>query len=198
MAKLLTRTEGQVTDPAIARWLFSETRLAWIWIPVRFYVAYVWLTSGWGKLNNPAWMQTGEALKGFWLNALKIDPRPVIYFDWYRQFIQFLVDNQAWVWFAKIIAIGEVLIGIALVLGAFTGIAAFFGAFMNWNFMMAGTASSNPLLFTLTIFLILAWKVAGYYGLDRFLLPAVGTPWRPGLILRSKSGERIPEPAVST
>lgn len=197
MAKLFTRTEGQVTDPAIARWLFSETRLAWIWIPVRFYVAYVWLTSGWGKLNNPAWMETGEALKGYWLNALKIDPRPIIYFDWYRQFIQFLVDNQAWVWFAKVIAVSEALIGIALVLGAFTGIAAFFGAFMNWNFMMAGTASSNPLLFTLTIFLILAWKVAGYYGFDRFLLPLLGTPWSLGSVVKRPGGERIPEPLSS-
>jgi hypothetical protein len=25
-----------------------------------------------------------------------------------------------------------------------------------------------------------AWKVAGYYGLDRYLLPMLGTPWRPG------------------
>ena len=57
----------------------------------------------------------------------------------------------------------ELLIGIALVLGLFTGIAAFFGAFMNWKFMMAGAASSNPVLFTLAIGLMLAWKVAGYY-----------------------------------
>jgi thiosulfate dehydrogenase [quinone] large subunit len=75
------------------------------------------------------------------------------------------------------------LIGIALILGAFTGIAAFFGAFMNWNFMMAGTASSNPLLFTAAILLILAWKVAGYYGLDRWLLPLLGTPWQRGTLL---------------
>ena len=25
---------------------------------------------------------------------------------------------------------------------------------------------------------MLAWKVAGYYGADRVLLPLVGTPWR--------------------
>jgi thiosulfate dehydrogenase [quinone] large subunit len=76
------------------------------------------------------------------------------------------------------------LIGIALILGAFTGIAAFFGGFMNWNFMMAGSASSNPLLFTIAIFLILAWKVAGWWGVDRFLLPLVGTPWQPGKVFR--------------
>lgn len=25
--------------------------------------------------------------------------------------------------------------------------------------------------------LILAWRNAGWYGLDRFVLPALGTPW---------------------
>jgi thiosulfate dehydrogenase [quinone] large subunit len=36
------------------------------------------------------------------------------------------------------------------------------------------------MLFAVAILLILGWKVAGYYGLDRYLLPALGTPWRPG------------------
>ena len=47
---------------------------------------------------------------------------------------------------------------------------------------MAGTASTNPLLFAAAIFVILAWRVAGYDGLDRILLPALGTPWRPGRV----------------
>ncbi|MDR7404910.1 MAG: DoxX family protein, partial [Armatimonadota bacterium] len=93
---------------------------------------------------------------------------------------------QAYTWFAKLVAYGELLVGVALVLGAFVGIAAFFAGFMNWNFMMAGTASTNPLLFTAAILLILAWKVAGYYGLDRWLLPLLGTPWRPGKVFRTR------------
>ena len=72
---------------------------------------------------------------------------------------------------------GELLVGIALILGGFTGIAAFAGSFMNWNFIMAGSASTNGLMLTLAIFLILVWKVAGWYGLDRRLLPYLGTPW---------------------
>jgi thiosulfate dehydrogenase [quinone] large subunit len=27
---------------------------------------------------------------------------------------------------------------------------------------------------------MLAWRVAGYYGIDRYLLPKLGTPWRTG------------------
>ena len=33
-------------------------------------------------------------------------------------------------------------------------------------------------MFTLAVGLMLAWKVAGYYGLDRYLLPLLGTPWK--------------------
>ena len=66
----------------------------------------------------------------------------------------------------------------ALILGLFTGIAAAAGGFLNWNFMMAGAASTNPLLFVLAMLLVLGWKVAGYIGLDYYLLPMLGTPWR--------------------
>jgi DNA-binding NarL/FixJ family response regulator len=84
------------------------------------------------------------------------------------------------------VATGEFLIGVALLLGAFTGIAAFFGGFMNWNFMMAGTTSVNPVFFTLCVLLILAWKTAGYWGLDRYLMPLLGTPWKPAIVISTR------------
>ncbi|HMP39554.1 MAG TPA: DoxX family membrane protein [Roseiflexaceae bacterium] len=181
MAAKMVDARGEVTipDPPIAHLLFSTTRLAWLWAILRIYLGYTWLTSGWGKATNPAWVESGDALKGFWERAVTIPDtgRPVIAFDWYRSFIQFMLDNGWYTWFAKLVAYGEVLIGIALIAGAFVGIAAFFGGFMNWNFIMAGTASTNALLFVIAIILMLAWKVAGWYGVDRYLLPRVGTPW---------------------
>jgi thiosulfate dehydrogenase (quinone) large subunit len=182
-----------IHDPPFIVNLFSNTRWAWLWLIVRLYVGYTWLTSGMGKVTNPAWMETGAALRGFWTNAVampELPARPAIAFDWYRTFIQGLLDAGAYTWFAPLIVIGEILVGIALIIGLFTGIAAFFGAFMNWNFMMAGTASINPLLFLLTILLILAWKIAGWLGLDRFVLPLVGTPWSPGAVFDRTTGER--------
>lgn len=44
---------------------------------------------------------------------------------------------------------------------------------MNWNYLMAGSVSTNPLLLVGAILLIVAWRVAGYYGLDRYLLLTV-------------------------
>lgn len=182
-------------DPPFARDLFDNTRWSWLWLILRLYLGYTWITSGLQKLGNPAWTQTGQALRGFWERAVAIPEapaRPLIAFDWYRSFLQSLINAQAYTWFAKLITAGELLIGVALIFGAFVGIAAFAGAFLNWNFMMAGTASINPLMFVLTILLILAWKTAGWIGLDRWLLPAIGTPWQRGDVFRRTVPAAVP------
>jgi thiosulfate dehydrogenase (quinone) large subunit len=184
-----------IEDPPFIRDLFENTRWSWLWLIMRLYLGYTWLSSGWGKLQNPAWTQTGVALQGFWQNAVQTPEAPArapIAFDWYRSFIQTMLDAQAYTWFGPLIVAGEILIGLALILGAFVGIAAFFGAFLNWNFMMAGTASINPLMFVLTILLILAWKTAGWLGLDRWLLPLIGTPWQPGEVIRRSPQSAVP------
>ena len=177
---MLTR-KRVVSDPSLARFLFSDTRMAVVWLVVRLYVGYAWVEAGIHKVQDPAWVDTGLALKGFWLNVTKIPvppAKPSITFDWYRSILQVLLDDNAYTWFGKVIAFGETTIGIGLILGAFVGIAAAFGAFLNMNFLLAGSASTNPVLLLLAILLILAWKTAGFIGLDHYLLPIVGTPWR--------------------
>ncbi len=178
------------TDPPIAVKVLNSTSFAVLWLVMRIYVGYQWLSSGLGKLQNPGWVVSGEALQGFWVRAVAIPEapaRPAISFDWYRVFLQGLLDSGSHVWFAKLIVAGEILIGIALILGLFIAIAAFFGGFLNWNFMMAGTASTNPVLFVFAVILILAWKTAGYWGLDRFVLPMLGTPWQPGKAFKTEA-----------
>ncbi len=180
MSTLTNRRGKVIQDPPIAQFLFNDTRVAWLWLVLRVWLGYQWIDAALHKVTNPAWVQTGDALKGFWMNAVKIPEapaRPAIAFDWYRTFIQSLLDVQAYTWFAKLVAYGEILIGIALIIGAFTGIAAFFSGVLNWNFMMAGSASTNPLLFAIAVGLVLAWKTSGYIGADFFLLRWLGTPW---------------------
>lgn len=167
----------EVPENRAAQELFATTRFAWLWLILRLYLGWSWFQAGWGKVSSPAWMKTGEALRGYWTRAIQVEPQSPIAFGWYRNFIEFLLDGGHFSWFAPLVVIGEIVVGVLLIVGAFTGIAAFFGGFMNFNFMMAGTASTNPLLYTIAILLMLAWKVAGYYGLDRVLLPRLGTPW---------------------
>ncbi len=177
-------------DAPMTKALFGSSKFSWLWLIVRLYVGYQWLTASLHKLSSPAWMQTGEALKGYWMNAVAIPSapdKPAVYFDWYRSFLQSMLDGQSYIWFAKLVAIGEFLIGIALILGIFVGVAAFFGAFMNLNFMLAGSLSSGPILLVLEVLLIIAWKTAGYYGLDRFFFKFIGAPWKPGVWLQKKT-----------
>lgn len=179
MEKVITRKGTVVQDPPFVKKLLNSPRAAWLWLVLRVWVGYQWVDAGLHKIDNPAWVETGAALKGFWTGAVAVPEggRPAIAFDWYRGFIQFMLDAEAYTWFAKMVAYGELLVGIALILGMFTGIAAFTAGFMNWNFMMAGSASTNPMLFAISVGLVMAWKVAGYIGVDRFLLPVLGTPW---------------------
>jgi len=164
--------EPQLQDFRPFRWLFNHVHAAWVWLPIRVWLGYQWIEAASHKLTDAAWMVTGEALQGFWARAVAIpaEGRPMITYDWYRSFLQMMLDAQAYTWFAKVVAVGELLIGVGLIVGGFTAVAAFFGFFMNWNFLMAGVASVNPILIPLEILLILAWRVAGRVGADYFLL----------------------------
>ena len=77
----------------------------------------------------------------------------------------------------NLMAVSELVFGIALIAGVFICATAFFSGFMNWNFIMAGSANVNGVFFGLAVLLVLAWKVAGYIGLDYFLLPRLGDFW---------------------
>ena len=94
----------------------------------------------------------------------------------------FVLPNAA-AW-SYLVTFGEILVGLGLIFGCLTGIAAFFGGFMNAAFLFAGTVSVNPLLFVLATWLVLAWRVAGFIGLDFVVLPSLGTPWAPGRLVR--------------
>jgi thiosulfate dehydrogenase [quinone] large subunit len=180
----MTGSVKTIEDPLFTRALFNDVRWAWIWLILRVWVGWEWLQAGWGKLQDTAWFGTkaGASLSGFVNGALSkaTGAHPDVQ-SWYAWFLQHIVLPNATFW-SNLVAIGEFLVGIALILGIFTGIAAIFGSFMNLNYLLAGAVSINPILFVPAIFLIMAWKTAGWWGLDRWLLPLLGTPWRPGYV----------------
>ena len=178
----------QIPEPPLSRLLFADTRFAWIWLVARLYVGWIWIEAGLEKVQNPAWAgsSAGVAMKGFIMGAIaKASGEHPAVQDWYAGFLNSVVVPNISV-FSYLVAYGELLVGIALILGIFTGIAAFFGGLMNMNFLLAGTVSTNPILFLFELFLILAWRVAGWWGLDRYLLPFLGTPWQPGKAFKAK------------
>jgi thiosulfate dehydrogenase [quinone] large subunit len=185
----------RLEEPPVSRALFGKVNLAWLWLVVRVYLGWEWLQAGLGKIGSPAWTgsDAGAALSGFVNGALSktTGEHPDVQ-GWYAWFLQNLVLPNAKV-FGHLVAYGETLVGIALIIGLFTGIAAFFGSFMNMNYLLSGAVSVNPILLFLSLFIILAWRTAGWWGLDRWVLPALGTPWKPGLVFHGEKSSPQPQ-----
>ncbi|MHB1842481.1 MAG: DoxX family protein [Sulfobacillus sp.] len=187
----------EVAEPALSRLLFGDTRLAWFWLLVRLYVGWQWVFAGWEKLLSPAWVgvKAGTGLTGFLQGSLSqmTGAHPNVQ-GWYGAFLQGVVVPHAAV-FSYIVTGGELAVGLALILGVLTGVAAFFGCFMNMNYLLAGAVSINPVLFLLSLFLVLSWRIAGWYGADHWILPQLGTPWQPGPISRHNHRRTVAQAA---
>jgi thiosulfate dehydrogenase (quinone) large subunit len=172
-----------ISEWRFVRFLRTARDAAPLYLGLRLFLASEWLEAGYHKVTDPQWVQGGAALRAYWERAAAIPvppAKPSIVYPAYRSFIQFMLDNHWDAWFANVIAYGEVLIGLGFLFGGLVGFAAFFALLMNFSFLFAGSTSSNPMLIMLEVVVLLGWRAAGWWGIDRFLLPRVGTPWRPG------------------
>lgn len=162
----------QFSGPKLSRFFFADVRFAWFWLAIRLYIGYEWFLAGWGKLNNSAWTGdvAGTAVENFLKESLQktTGQHPDVP-SWYAYFIQNVALPNSAI-FSYLVVYGELAVGIALILGLFAGTAAFFGAFMNFNYLFAGAISANPIMILAQIFLILGWRTAGWIGLDGYVL----------------------------
>src|SRR5438552_2978766 len=95
---LQSGTTPAFEDPPLAKFLFSNPGMAWAWLPLRIWLGWMWLEPAWHKLNDPAWMGNGSALKAFWERAIVTQGKPPVAFDWYRDFLSFMVNAGAYTW----------------------------------------------------------------------------------------------------
>jgi thiosulfate dehydrogenase [quinone] large subunit len=178
--KSITREVTTIDDPPFARTVFGSTRFAGVWLIVRLYVGWAFLSEGIMKATTPAWTgaQAGTYLTKFVMTALAktTGAHPDVQ-GWYAAFLRDVVLPHTALWSYAVTG-GEIAVGLGLIAGAFTGIAAFFAMVMNGSYLLAGAVSINPILFSLGILLVLGWKAAGWWGFDRYLLPRLRTPWR--------------------
>jgi thiosulfate dehydrogenase (quinone) large subunit len=75
------------------------------------------------------------------------------------------------------VAFGELLVGIALIVGIFTHIAALMGVLMNLAFLLAESTSTNPQLLMIAL---VGGVTVGYYGLDYFARSKASSSEPPG------------------
>lgn len=153
--------------------LFTSPKFAGLWLVIRIYVGLIWLAAGWEKLSNPVWVgdKAGVAVSGFLNGALQktagAHPDVQGWFAWLIQHIG--LPNAAL--FSYLVTFGEILVGVALILGAFTAVAGILGLIMNFSYLFAGAVSINPVLVILQLFIVMSWRTAGLFGLDRILGP---------------------------
>ncbi|AYB41169.1 DoxX family membrane protein [Brevibacillus laterosporus] len=147
-------------------WLRQSQSASVVLLLVRLYLGYTWITSGWGKISGG-----GFATEGFLKGAIEkaSGDHPSVQ-GWWAAFLEnFALPGASF--FNFLIPWGEFLVGLALLLGLLTTFAGLMGISMNYAFLFSGTVSINPYLILLTTFILIAGRNAGYFGLDRLVLP---------------------------
>ncbi len=179
----------QFPEPAISRFFTGSTGSSPLWFVVRMYVGAEWFLAGWEKVLSPAWGTSGKGLSGFVAGALAkgSGANPAVQ-GWYASFLHSFVLPNAGL-FSFLVTWGEVAVGLGILLGILTGIAAGFDVLMNLNYLLAGTVSINPILGMVGLFLVVSWRVCGWIGLDRWLLPALGLPWKRGSLFHGQEAQ---------
>jgi thiosulfate dehydrogenase (quinone) large subunit len=172
------RFESPSGNLKFSDWLYRSKAASGIWLVARLWLGYEWLNAGYQKLFGAEkaafWNGGGAAVKGFATAGVagSTTGKGGASYGWWAAFLHnFVVPNASWI--AKFITLSEVAIGALLILGLFTGAAAIAGISLNLVYMFTGSAGVNPAFALVAVLLILAWRNAGYIGLDRVALPAV-------------------------
>ncbi len=157
---------------------FKGAKGSWIWLLLRLYVGYEFLEAGWHKISGATPFDASGFIKGGVakiIPAATLTPEQLAKFKpitatWWGDFLNsFALPNIKL--FNFMVPWGELLVGLALILGFATIFAATMGALMNFAFLMTGSTSSNPYLLVLQFFIILGGSYAGYLGVDYYFRP---------------------------
>ena len=147
-----------------------------LWLALRLWLGYTWLKAGLPKAFGDKaefWVgdRAGVAVSGFLKGALaRAEGDSPQVQSWYADFVREIALPNAAL-FSYMVAYGEVLVGLALILGLLTNFAASMGVLMNLAYLFAGTISKNPQMLVAEAAIAVAGIAVGYYGLDRYLIP---------------------------
>ncbi|MMZ45846.1 hypothetical protein D1872_74530 [compost metagenome] len=146
-------------------WLRENKVAMWLLTVVRVYLGYEWMTHGLEKLTG------GFDAGGFISGAIAKTggDHPAVQ-GWWGSFLEaFALPNVGL--FNVLIPLGEFLVGVGLLLGTLTTLAALMAMVMNFSFLFSGTVSTNAIYLLFEIFLVVAGANAGRIGFDRWVLP---------------------------
>ena len=95
----------EIEGPAFTRFLFSNSQAGLFWLPIRLFLGLLVARCRLAQVHRRrAGWTAARRSPGYWTHAVAIPAegqgaRPITY-EWYRDFMQTLLDNGAETWFA--------------------------------------------------------------------------------------------------
>src|SRR6202044_1709639 len=143
-------------------WAKESKLLAVGWLAMRVWLGIMWIQAGWAKLfgaENAAFLHhNGAGGAGFAAHGAPA-------YTWWGSFLHsFVVPNAGWI--GVLVAVAEFTIGVALVAGLFTRIAALGSLALLFTYVMSGTASVCAFYALFAIVILTMWRTSGWIGID--------------------------------
>jgi uncharacterized membrane protein YphA (DoxX/SURF4 family) len=151
----------------------KERTYLWYLSVLRIYVGYYLFFQGIGKFQR-------NFPKGDWIGRQIGDIASLDLYPWYKTFLQNYVVPHSEL-FGYLVMVGEIAVGVCLLLGLFTRLSALVGLFMLANYYLGpGTARGGAMLAQQQTFIIALaiFVLAGpgrTLGLDGLLFRGGGT-----------------------
>jgi thiosulfate dehydrogenase (quinone) large subunit len=132
------------------------------WTAMRVWLGIMWIQAGAAKLwgaENPGFLHNnGAAVAGFAAHGVPA-------YTWWGSFLHnFVVPNSGSI--AILVAVAEFAIGVALVAGLFTRVAAVASLALLFTYVMSGTASVCAFYALFAIVILTMWRTSSWLGID--------------------------------
>ena len=153
---------SQRRNVAAWEWVKESKVMAVGWLAMRVWLGIMWIQAGWAKLfgaENPYFLHhNGAGVAGFAAHGTPA-------YTWWGSFLHgFVVPNAGGI--GILIAVAEFVIGVALVAGLFTRIAALGSLALLFTYVMSGTASVCAFYALFAIVILTMWRTASWLGVD--------------------------------
>ncbi len=167
-------------------WVKESKLMALGWTAMRVWLGAMWIQAGsaklWGAENAAFLHNNGAGVAGFASHGTPA-------YSWWGSFLTgFVVPNASWI--AVLVAVSEFTIGVALVAGCFTRIAAGGSLLLLFTYVMSGTASVSAWYALFAIVILVMWRTSSWIGIDGLVasyrqhhngqLLAIHFPWGRG------------------
>ncbi|MGE5672334.1 MAG: DoxX family protein [Mycobacterium leprae] len=144
---------------------------SWIWLVLRLYVGYEFMTAGWEKITGPKAFDASGFLQGAVKGATGAHPTVQ---PWFAAIVKSAFLPSVGL-FNFLVPWGELLTGIALIIGFASSFALVMALLMNYAYMFSGSTSTNVQLSLLEVILLaVGGAYVGFLGVDYWFRPV----WR--------------------